>query len=129
LPSPLLSFSPLPLSPPRYPVFPWILNDYTSDEIDLTDPSVYRDLSLPMGALTPDRAEAFRERYEVLEEAERSFAQFNNHFNNGVGDDANDYAPAAPFHYGTHFSCSAYVLYYMVRLEPFANTHLQVSTV
>ena len=29
----------------QYPVFPWILADYTSDSIDLKNPSVYRDLS------------------------------------------------------------------------------------
>lgn len=29
----------------QYPVFPWILKDYTSDEIDLKDPAIYRDLS------------------------------------------------------------------------------------
>lgn len=29
----------------QYPVFPWILKDYTSPTINLTDPTVYRDLS------------------------------------------------------------------------------------
>lgn len=29
----------------QYPVFPWVLADYTSDSINLEDPSVYRDLS------------------------------------------------------------------------------------
>ena len=35
----------------QYPVFPWVLADYSSHELDLTDPGVYRDLSKPMGAL------------------------------------------------------------------------------
>ena len=35
----------------QYPVFPWVLADYVSEELDLTDPGVYRDLSKPMGAL------------------------------------------------------------------------------
>ena len=46
----------------QYPVFPWVLSDYTSEDIDLNDPSVYRDLSKPMGALGDSRAEQFRER-------------------------------------------------------------------
>lgn len=29
----------------QYPVFPWILKDYTSDEINLKNPAIYRDLS------------------------------------------------------------------------------------
>jgi factor associated with neutral sphingomyelinase activation len=39
----------------QYPVFPWILTDYRSSSIDLTDPKIYRDLSLPIGALNPKR--------------------------------------------------------------------------
>ena len=35
-----------------YPVFPWVLMDYTSEHLDLGDPSVYRDLSKPMGAIS-----------------------------------------------------------------------------
>ena len=44
-------------------VFPWILKDYTSPILDLRDPSVYRDLSKPMGALDPVRLRHFQERY------------------------------------------------------------------
>ena len=39
----------------QYPVFPWVLADYTSSELDLTEESVYRDLSKPVGALNPER--------------------------------------------------------------------------
>jgi hypothetical protein len=37
----------------QYPIFPWVLADYTSSTIDLNNPSVYRDLSKPIGALNP----------------------------------------------------------------------------
>ncbi|KAK8849353.1 hypothetical protein M9Y10_018751 [Tritrichomonas musculus] len=33
----------------QYPVFPWILSDYESQKLDLSSPSVYRDLSKPIG--------------------------------------------------------------------------------
>lgn len=47
----------------QYPVFPWVLVDYTSKELRLDDPSVYRDLSKPVGALNPHRVDALKERY------------------------------------------------------------------
>jgi hypothetical protein len=33
----------------QYPVFPWILADYESEELDLNNPATFRDLSKPMG--------------------------------------------------------------------------------
>ena len=33
----------------QYPVFPWVLQDYTSAVLDLRDPKVFRDLSKPIG--------------------------------------------------------------------------------
>ena len=39
----------------QYPVFPWVVADYESDSLDLSDPSVYRDLAKPVGALDPKR--------------------------------------------------------------------------
>jgi len=50
----------------QYPIFPWILTQFTENTIDLSDPSVYRDLRKPVGALNTKRLEEFRERY-VLE--------------------------------------------------------------
>lgn len=49
----------------QYPVFPWVLADYTSETIDLRNPAVYRDLSKPIGALNPQRLKHFIERYET----------------------------------------------------------------
>ena len=39
----------------QYPVCPWVLADWTSSTLDLTDPAAYRDLSKPVGALDPKR--------------------------------------------------------------------------
>ena len=41
----------------QYPVFPWVIADYTSEVLDLKDPQIYRDLSKPIGALNPKRLE------------------------------------------------------------------------
>ena len=48
----------------QYPVFPWILADYTSETLDLSDHSVYRDLTKPVGALNPDRLAQLIDRYQ-----------------------------------------------------------------
>ncbi|KAH1831544.1 hypothetical protein KXW40_004868 [Aspergillus fumigatus] len=88
----------------QYPVFPWVLADYTSEELDLTDPKVFRDLSKPMGCQTLEREAEFRERY-------KAFAEM------GDGD-------APPFHYGTHYSSAMIVCSYLIRLQPFVKSYL-----
>ncbi|GAB5029584.1 wd repeat and fyve domain-containing protein 3 [Nannochloropsis oceanica] len=99
----------------QYPVFPWVLSDYTSVDLDLTNPSVYRDLRKPMGALGETRAKQFRERFDQLASLVEDLSP----------EEAAGEAP--PFHYGTHYSCAGYVLYYLLRLEPYARLHLQLQ--
>lgn len=98
----------------QYPVFPWILSDYTSESLDLSDSSSFRDLSKvspykllysffirlegrlfnhdasifsqPVGALNADRLKKFQERYSSFED------------------------PVIPkFHYGSHYSSAGTV--------------------
>ncbi|KAL3661442.1 hypothetical protein V7S43_013645 [Phytophthora oleae] len=93
----------------QYPVFPWVLADYDSEILDLSDPSVYRDLTKPMGAL--QREEEFRARYDGLVESLGT-----------VDDDGADHPlNSRPFHYGTHYSSAAITLHYLMRLEPFTS--------
>ncbi|CEG40584.1 Lysosomal trafficking regulator LYST and related BEACH and WD40 repeat proteins [Plasmopara halstedii] len=84
----------------QYPVFPWILNDYQSPSIDLSDPAVYRDLSRPIGALNEERLQFYKARYEAMPR----------------GMEHEGLPP--PFLYGTHYSTPGYVLYYFVRMAP-----------
>jgi hypothetical protein len=63
-----------------------------------------------MGALSPAREMEFRERYALLKEGEQP------------GD------PKKAFHYGTHFSSAAIVLYYLVRLQPFSEQHVRLQS-
>ncbi|KUF87459.1 FAN protein [Phytophthora nicotianae] len=84
----------------QYPVFPWILSDYTNSDLNLGDPKVFRDLSKPVGALNEERLEYFKARYEVMPR----------------GDEAEGMPP--PFLYGTHYSTPGYVLYFLVRKVP-----------
>lgn len=51
----------------QYPIFPWILADYDSEELDFTDSSTFRDFSKPMGAQSPERLLQFKKRYACIE--------------------------------------------------------------
>ncbi|KAL1493970.1 hypothetical protein ABEB36_009649 [Hypothenemus hampei] len=76
----------------QYPVFPWIISNYTSKTLDLNNPENYRDLSKPVGALNPDRLQRLLDRYNEM---------------------------ASPkFIYGSHYSTPGFVLYYLARLYP-----------
>ncbi|KAK0642245.1 Beige protein-like protein 1 [Lasiodiplodia hormozganensis] len=88
----------------QYPVFPWILADYTSEELDLTNPKTFRDLSKPMGAQTKQREAEFKERYQTFAE---------------MSDGTNPV-----FHYGTHYSSAMIVTSYLIRLQPFVQSYL-----
>lgn len=41
----------------QYPVFPWVLADYTSEKLDFNKASTFRDLTKPIGALNSKRFE------------------------------------------------------------------------
>nr|XP_037871256.1 neurobeachin isoform X6 [Bombyx mori] len=88
----------------QYPVFPWILTNYESEELDLSQPSNFRDLSKPIGALNPSRRAYFEERYNTWE-----------------------HESTPPFHYGTHYSTAAFVLNWLVRIEPMTTMFLALQ--
>ncbi|KAM4537797.1 neurobeachin-like protein 1 isoform 2-T2 [Fundulus diaphanus] len=91
----------------QYPVFPWILADYSSEELDLSDPRVFRDLSKPVAVQNERNAKAVREKYESFEDPTGTIDRF---------------------HYGTHYSNAAGVMHYMVRVEPFTSLHIQLQS-
>lgn len=47
----------------QYPVFPWVLADYESDNLDLSNPRSFRKLDKPMGCQTEGGEEEFRKRF------------------------------------------------------------------
>jgi len=51
-------------------VFPWVVADYSSAELDLDDPACFRDLSLPMGALDPTRLATYQQRFIEMPQEE-----------------------------------------------------------
>eukprot|EP00058_Branchiostoma_floridae_P012964 XP_002598452.1 hypothetical protein BRAFLDRAFT_83269 [Branchiostoma floridae] len=91
----------------QYPVFPWVLCDYTSETLDLDDPKIFRDLSKPIGVINPKNEREVREKYESFEDPSGTIAKF---------------------HYGTHYSNAAGVMHYLLRMEPFATLHIQLQS-
>jgi Beige/BEACH domain/PH domain associated with Beige/BEACH len=88
----------------QYPVFPWIIADYTSEVLDLYDPASFRDLSKPVGALNPVRLAEIKERYDSFD---------------------SDIMP--PFMYGSHYSSAGVVIHYMMRQEPFTTMFVNLQ--
>uniref|UniRef100_A0A8B9NYW3 WDFY family member 4 n=1 Tax=Apteryx owenii TaxID=8824 RepID=A0A8B9NYW3_APTOW len=86
----------------QYPVFPWVLADYHSQTLNLTNPHTFRDLSKPMGAQTAERKRKFIQRYNEVEKSEGDLS--------------------AQCHYCTHYSSAIIVASYLVRMEPFTQT-------
>uniref|UniRef100_A0A668AQN3 Neutral sphingomyelinase activation associated factor n=1 Tax=Myripristis murdjan TaxID=586833 RepID=A0A668AQN3_9TELE len=74
----------------QYPVFPWVIADYTSTQLDMTNSATFRDLSKPVGALNKERLERLLARYRGM--------------------------PEPCFMYGSHYSSPGYVLFYLVRV-------------
>ncbi|XP_055544656.1 neurobeachin-like protein 1 isoform X1 [Wyeomyia smithii] len=91
----------------QYPVFPWILADYTSDILDLNDPKSFRDLSKPIGVVNPKNEAEVRNKYESFEDPSGMIPKF---------------------HFGTHYSNSAGVLHYLIRVEPFTSLHIELQS-
>ena len=57
-----------------------------------------------MGALGEKRTMQYEERYRTMEEF----------YNEGIEE------ATSPYFYGTHYSCAGYVLYYMLRMQPYS---------
>lgn len=90
----------------QYPVFPWILADYESETLDLSDHTVFRDLTKPVGALNPDRLAQLIERYHNLD----------------------GFPEEEKFLYGSHYSSPGVVLHYLIRQEPYTSMHIALQS-
>ena len=81
----------------QYPVFPWIVSDFSSEELDLESEETFRDLSTPIGALSEEKLEKFKNKYfEIVRQN----------------------ADETPYLFNTHYSTPGIVLYYLIRKVP-----------
>ncbi|OMJ72107.1 hypothetical protein SteCoe_29538 [Stentor coeruleus] len=79
----------------QYPVFPWVIKDFSSRELNIDDPKIYRDFSYSIGSQDANRRSELKQKSLMLDE---EFGKY---------------------HYGQHYSNPGIVLYYIIRLEPY----------
>ena len=88
----------------QYPIFPWLIKKYqieNNNNIDIK----YRNFKYPMGAQTDDNQRIALTRFQ---EDEKNGAKF-------------------PLHFGTHYSTSSYIYFYLMREEPFTTLLIKLQ--
>ena len=80
----------------QYPVMPWILGNYSSDNVDLTESNTFRDFNYPIYAQDEETREILKDKYNSFEESD------------------------IKYHSGSHYSNPAFVCYYLIRIKPFS---------
>ncbi len=95
----------------QYPVFPWVLKDFSSDTLDLETEdeevrkNTFRELDTPIGAIDPRKRADAREKFENWDD------------------------PSEPkFHYGSHYSNAGSVINFLIRLEPFTSLNIDLQS-
>ncbi len=84
----------------QYPVFPWVVQEFSSPEFEPGDPKFYRDLSKPIGAVNQHRLRRLKDLREVARERKM---------------------PHHDFLYQTFYSNPSIVSYYLIRSHPELN--------
>ena len=89
----------------QYPVYPWVLSNYHSKELDLNDSVSYRDFLYPIFAQDSETRENLKLKYESFEEDQKEFK----------------------YHSGSHYSNAGFVCYYLIRIKPFSQLAAEVQ--
>ena len=90
--------------PAMYPVFPWVLRDYTSETLNLNNPESFRDLQLPMGFQDTTRLKDLIKKRDDLE---------------NISDET--------YLYSCGFSSPLTVYLFLMRVEPFTRLHIDAQ--
>ena len=134
----------------QYPVFPWLITNYSEKDID--NKKDYRNLSLPMGMLgLSDKGEArketFADTYDMVKnDLKEMFPDFNyseflkkqddyyeNYRNkkkkskNQKADEMKLDVNHLPYFYGSHYSNPTYISHYLSRTFPYAFVAIEIQ--
>ncbi|BAM41180.1 neutral sphingomyelinase [Theileria orientalis strain Shintoku] len=116
----------------HYPVFPWILSDYSSQNLDLNDPKVFRDLSKPIGALNEERLQLIKKRMYNLYQLSNASGSHTVNKGNKANKQKEQHQEGAQkrmenveglwnmgyYLYGSHYSTPALIVFFLIRLLP-----------
>lgn len=120
----------------QYPVFPFVLADYTSSALDLNDSKSFRDFKKPMAIQNKCNEQHYIDTYNVwffltLELGLLiliPFSKISHLLLQYVKQELLEGLGVAgrhePYHYGSHYSNSGIVLHFLVRLPPFTGMFL-----
>ena len=106
----------------QYPVFPWVITDYKSDQIPeftAKHKRSWRDLTKPIGALTPDKLDQSKAKYFELLSKSPNSSPFLRKDDEALEHAENDEAETEQaYMYMSHYSTPGIIFYYLLRKFP-----------
>uniref|UniRef100_A0AAF5D4N2 BEACH domain-containing protein n=1 Tax=Strongyloides stercoralis TaxID=6248 RepID=A0AAF5D4N2_STRER len=106
----------------QYPVFPFILSDYTSETLNLNNPNSYRVLQKPIAVQDKSKEEYYINYYNDLD---NEYKRFKANSNSETITFTGMPMKFGPYHYGSHYSNSGIITHFLVRLSPFTSVALE----
>ncbi|EAY14123.1 Beige/BEACH domain containing protein [Trichomonas vaginalis G3] len=88
----------------QYPFLPWIISDYESDKLDLSNPKTFRRLDKPIGLIDEKHATELKSKTNEL-------------IKMGL----------EPYLFSSGPSCPLAIYLYLMRMEPFATLHIEIQ--
>ena len=95
----------------QYPVFPWIITSYEKSSLpDLSTENIIRPFNTPMGMIDiTEEAKERKNNYLIIFESDEKDKEENED------------------RYGSHYSTSLYLTYYLVRVFPFSYLRIEIQ--
>ena len=91
----------------QYPIFPWVISDFFSDQFVKNEKAQYRPLADPLGVLSGARRQRADELFQAISSDKRKFKK--------------------PFHQGVFVSTPGYIMFFYMRAVPSLVVRLQSS--
>ena len=89
----------------QYPIFPWLITKYQQEKENNNIKLFFRNFKYPMAA-------------QIEENRINAFNRFSDDEESGI---------KFPVHYGTHYSTSSYIYFYLMREEPFTTLLIKLQ--
>jgi len=89
----------------QYPIYPWIISDYNSNNLDINDSKYYRDFLYPIYAQNQETRDNLKQKFDYFEDEQKEFR----------------------YHSGSHYSNAGFVCYYLIRIKPFSQLAAEVQ--
>ena len=131
----------------QYPVFPWLITNYTDESKEISIKNDLRNLNIPIGMMDLSekselRKETFIETYETIKnDLKEMFPDFNYQDYIKKGDEYLDNYKSKklkkdentiqfnqiPYFYGSHYSNATYVSHFLVRTFPYSYISIEIQ--